>query len=122
MHVPGLHSAMLAVDPEGLAARIRRHVVIAAHLAAIPPYGLDSLRARDQFERALAARIDLQRDEARRAMQQPCGAKAGNRSRGTSPVPDPALFRPVVAGHRDAEHAILPQARGQALEKPVAIE
>src|SRR5450631_4183388 len=122
MHVPGLHSAMLAVDPEGLAARIRRHVVIAAHFVAIPPSRLDSLRARDQFERTLAARIALQRDEALWAMQQPRGTKTANRSRDTSPTPGPAFFRPVVAGDRDAEYAILPQARSQALEEPFAIE
>src|SRR5476649_2249947 len=137
MHVPGLRSAMLAIDPEGLAERIRRHVVIAAHLVAIPPSRLDSLRARDQFQRALAARIALQRDEALRAIQQPRGAQRKNgvrygllvslgelrifRGSLRECVPD-TIFRPVVAGDRDAEHAILPQARGQALEEPFAIE
>src|SRR5471032_2587149 len=118
---------MLAIDPEGLAARIRRHVVVAAHLVAVPPSRLDSFRARDQFERALAARIALQRDEALRAMQQPRGTQRENGVRYgflvslRECVPD-TNFGPVVVGDRDAEYAILPQARGQALEEPFAIE
>src|SRR5471032_3271312 len=115
---------MLAIDPEGLAARIRRHVVVAAHLVAVPPSRLDSFRARDQFERALAARIALQRDEALRAMQEPRGTQRENGvrsgllvsldelrvARGSlrECVPD-TIFGPVVVGDRDAEHAILSQ-------------
>src|SRR5450631_634472 len=130
MHVPGLRSAMLAIDPEGLAARIRRHVVIAAHLVAVPPPRLDSLGARDQLERALVARIALLRDEALGPMQQPRGPLRENGVRygflvslgelrifrGSLPecVPD-TIFRPVVVGDRDAEHAIFSQARGETL-------
>src|SRR5450631_1264914 len=118
MHVPGLRAAMLAIDPEGLAARIRRHVVIAAHLVAVPPPRLDSLGARDQLERALVARIALLRDEALGPMQQPRGPEGASHGCGATPIPGPAPFRPVVVGDRDAEHAIFSQARGETLEEP----
>ena len=61
-------------------------------------------------------------------MQQPRGAQRENGVRYgllvsslRECVPD-TIFGPVVVGHRDAEHAILPQARRQALEEPFAIE
>src|SRR5258705_2889299 len=81
MQVPALHVAMLAINPERLAVRVRRQVVMAAHLFAIPPSGLDALRAGDEIEGSLIAGMTFFCDEALGTIEKPRGTKIGDRPR-----------------------------------------
>src|SRR5687768_4867123 len=50
VQVPGGWIAVLPIDPERLAAGVRRHVIVAPHLFAVPPSGLYALGPRAECE------------------------------------------------------------------------
>src|SRR5687767_10632268 len=109
MQVPRTGVAVLAVDPIGLAMGIRRNVVVARDLVAVPPARLDALRTCEEVERALERGLAVCREEALRPREEPDGAEPrwrdGRRLRSAEVRGPPVFLGTMVVRERDPEDA-----------------
>src|SRR5512141_2895997 len=91
VQVPRRKVAVLAVDPEGLALRIHRDVVIAPRFLALPPPRLNALGPGAQRELALERGKAVPRDQLLRPLEEPRRTclKPGDAPRGRTPGLEP---------------------------------